>query len=69
MGSLTARARAVIGRVSAYRGPVEPEPVPWTWVPRRRAPVDAALSAQRRADRAQMASDRRRCAAYPVTLK
>ncbi len=60
---LTAQARAVIERVPrvlpAYRGP-------WTWIPRRTSPVDAALCAQRRADRAQMAADRRRCGAYPA---
>ena len=73
MDSLSAQARAVIERVPpvlpAYRGPVQTEPVPWTWVPRRRAPVDAALSAQRQVDRAQMTADRRRCAAYPAALK
>lgn len=57
---LTDRARAVIARVPAVlpacRGPVESELLPWTWIPRRTAPVDAALSAQRRADRAQMAA-------------
>ena len=67
---LSAQARAVVERVPrvlpAYRGPVQSEPVPWTWIPRRTAPVDAALSAQRRADRAQMAADRRRCGAYPA---
>ena len=66
----TAQARAVIERVPAvlpaYRGPVQSEPVPWTWIPRRTAPVDAALCAQRRADRAQMDADRRRCGAYPA---
>jgi hypothetical protein len=70
LGRLTARARAVIERVPpvlpAYRGPVQTKPVPWTWIPRRTSPVDAALSAQRRADREQLDADRRRCAAYPA---
>jgi len=68
MDSLTPRARAVIERVPRA-APVQAEPVPWTWIPRRTAPVDAALCAQRRADRAQMDADRRRCAAYPAKLK
>ena len=70
LDGLTAQARAVIARVpaveAAYRGPVESELLPWTWTPRRTSPVDAALSAQRRADRAQMAADRRRCFAHPA---
>lgn len=71
LDGLTAQARAVIARVPAVlpacRGP-ESELLPWTWIPRRTAPVDAALSAQRRADRAQMAADRRRCAAHPALV-
>ena len=72
LDGLTAQARAVIARVPAvlpaYRGPVESELLPWTWTPRRTSPVDAALSAQRRADRAQMAADRRRCGAHPALV-
>ena len=68
---LTDRARAVIARVPAvlpaYRGPVQSELVPWTWIPRRTAPVNAALSAQRKADRAQMDTDRRRCGGYSAS--
>ena len=77
---LTDRARAVIERVPpvivAYRGPVQTEPMPWTWTgytrkdrPGRRPPQtpdDVALCAQRQIDRAWMAADRRRCAAYPA---
>ena len=71
---LTAQARAVVERVPRVLPAFRQEPpvvvtlaVPWTQT--RRAPVDAALCAQRRADRAQMDADRRRCAAYPATLK
>ena len=77
---LTDRARAIIARVPpvlpAYRGPVQAEPVPWTWTGWTRkdrrghrppqTPDDVALCAQRRADRAQMMADRRRCAAHPA---
>ena len=83
MDSLTARARAVIERVPpvlpTYRSLVESEPMPWTWTgythrDRRgcrppQTPADVALSAQRRADRAQMEADREACKAYPATLK
>lgn len=50
--------------------------IPWTWTnygrtrPGHRAPhmppVDTALSAQRRADRAQLDADRQACKAYPI---
>ena len=65
MDSLTPGTQATLDRLTAQARAVI-EPVPWTWIPRRTAPVDAALCAQRRADRAQMDADRRRCGAYPA---
>ena len=83
LARLSDRARAVIARVPpvlpAYRGPVQTEPVPWTWTGYTRkdrpghrppqTPEERALCAQRKADRAQMEADRRRCSAYPASLK
>lgn len=77
---LTDRARAVVARVPpalpAYRGPVQTEPVQWTWTGYTRkdraghrppqTPADVALCAQRRADRAQMEADRAACVVHPV---
>jgi hypothetical protein len=77
---LSATARAVIARVPAvlpaYRGPVQTEPMLWTWTGYTRkdrrghrppqTPADVALCAQRRADRARMMADRAACIVHSV---
>lgn len=80
MAAHVARRDAIVARVppvlTAYRGPVVTEPVPWTWTGYTRkdrpghrppqTPAEVALCAQRRADRARMEADRAACRAVPL---